>query len=143
LGVRQVLPANQGVSRFELPRGARFGGRPFASCPKVFKLPPFFAGRVIDDSLRSPIRNGMTKKQTKRPRAGGLPHRRKSVLSSRMRDNSVQAQTEMLWTKWNVFRRALGITTGDIRSFQLYITDNGYRTVYLKDLRGPRRTGKA
>ena len=91
-------------------------------------------------SLRSPIRNGMTKKQTKRPRAGGLPHRRKSVLSSRMRDNSVQAQTEMLWTKWNVFRRALGITTGDVRSFQLYITDNGYRTVYLKDLRGPRRS---
>ena len=104
-------------------------------CIMSFNFPPFFAGRVIDDFLRPPIRNGMTKKQTKRPRAGTLPHRRKSVLSSRRRDDSVEAQTEMFWTRWNVFRRALGITTGDIRSFQLYITDSGYRTVYLKDLR--------
>jgi hypothetical protein len=79
--------------------------------------------------------NGMTKKRmgTKRPRAGA--HRRKSVLNTRMRDNPVD-QTEMFWTikARNFFRRAIGTTTGDIRSFQLCITNSGYYTVYLKDL---------
>ena len=79
----------------------------------------------------------MTRKRmgAKRPRAGALPHRRKSVLNSRMRDNPVD-QTEMFWTikARNFFRRALGITTGDIRSFQLCKTNSGYQTVYLKDL---------
>jgi hypothetical protein len=44
---------------------------------------------------------------------------------------------QMLWTikVQSFFRRALGITSGDIRSFQLCKTNSGYyHTVYLKDL---------
>ena len=71
---------------------------------------------------------GMTKKRTgsKRPRAGALPHRR---------DNTVD-QTHMFREskERNFFRRFLGMTNGDIRSFQLCITNSGYYTVYLKDL---------
>ena len=77
----------------------------------------------------------MTKKhRAKRSRAGA--HRRKSVLNARMRDNPVEAETERLLTITvrNFFRRAFGITPGDIRSFQLCITNGGYHTVYLKDL---------
>ena len=77
-----------------------------------------------------------TKKQTvgKRPRAG--ERKRKSVLNSRMRDNLEKAQTEMLWTinVRNFFQAVLGTTTGGIRSFQLYETNSGYYTIYLKDL---------
>jgi hypothetical protein len=80
----------------------------------------------------------MTKKRmgTKRPKAGVSPRRRKSVLKSGMRDNSVEGQTERLSTinLPSFFRRVLGITPDDIRSFQLRKTNSGYRTVYLKDL---------
>jgi hypothetical protein len=77
----------------------------------------------------------MTKKKTvgKRPRAD--ERKRKSVRNSRMDDNPVEAQADRLWTKVrNFFRLTLGITSGDIHSFQLYKTDSGYHTVYLKDL---------
>ena len=99
------------------------------------KLSPLFAGRVTDDSLRSLLRNGMTKKHRAKPRAGALPHKRESVLNSRMRDNPVEAETERLLTikVRNFFRRAFAVTPGDIRSFQLCITNSGYHTVYLKD----------
>ena len=78
----------------------------------------------------------MTKKNRGKPGASALPHRRESVQNARMRDNPVEAQTERLWTikARNFFRLALGKTSGDILSFQLYKTDSGYRTVYLKDL---------
>ena len=44
---------------------------------------------------------------------------------------------QMLWPikVQSLFRRALGVTSGDIRSFQLCKTNSGYyHTVYLKDL---------
>ena len=88
--------------------------------------------------------NDMTKKQTVGKRARAGERKRKSVLNSRMGDNPAEAQTEELWTikVQNFFRLTLGKTSGDIQSFQLYKTDSGYRTVYLKDLpatdaRGP------
>ena len=77
----------------------------------------------------------MTKKQTVRKRPKARKHRREFVLHTRMRNNQ-EAQTERLWTiiVRNFFQTVLGRTTGDIRSFQLYETNSGYHTVYLKDL---------
>ena len=88
---------------------------------------------MTDDSLRW---NDMTKKQTVRKRPKAREHRRESVLHTRMRNNLEKAQTERLWTinVRNFFQTVLGTTTGDIHSFQLYETNSGYRTVYLKDL---------
>jgi hypothetical protein len=79
----------------------------------------------------------MTKKHTgaKRPRGRATPNRRKSVLNSRVDDVSLEAQMEKLWTikMRSFFQRVLGTTAGDLRSFQIYKTDSGYQTVYLKD----------
>ena len=85
----------------------------------------------------------MTKKRmgAKRLRAGALPHRRESVLNSRMRDNPVD-QTEMFWTNKarNFFRRALGITTGDIIHFnsakQIADTIRSTSRIFRRPMRG-------
>jgi hypothetical protein len=77
----------------------------------------------------------MPKKQIgkKRPRAGSKSHRGKSVLSAGRVDSPIEPQMLRTIKRWSFFRRILGATSGDVRSFQIYITKNGYYTVYLKD----------
>jgi hypothetical protein len=81
----------------------------------------------------------MPKKQVgkKRRRAGSEPHRGKSVLNSGIVDRPIAPQMLRTIKEWSFFRRMLGTTSGDvrgdIRSFQIYITKNGYYTVYLND----------
>jgi len=77
----------------------------------------------------------MPKKQIgkKRPSAGSKPHRDKSVLNSGMVDSPIEPQMDRTIKRWSFFRRILGTTAGDVRSFQIYTTKSGYYTVYLKD----------
>jgi hypothetical protein len=72
----------------------------------------------------------MAKKQIrkKRPRVGSTPQ---SVLNSATVDSPVEPQMLRIIKKWSFFRRMLGPTSGDLRSFQIYKTDNGHYTVYL------------
>ena len=77
----------------------------------------------------------MPKKQMgkKRPRAGLKPGRDKSVPNLGMGDSSIEPQMLPIIKRWSFFRRMLGTASGNIRSFQIYITKNGYYTVYLED----------
>jgi len=75
----------------------------------------------------------MTKKLgTKRHRAGVKARRCKPALLKSPIQNPVE--NERLATIKVLFRRVLGMTPGEIRSFQLCQTVSGYHTVYLKDL---------
>jgi hypothetical protein len=77
---------------------------------------------------------GMPKKQIgKRPRAGSKPHRGKSVLNPGLVDSPIEPRMLSTIKMWSLFRRMIGTTSRDIRSFQIYITKSGYYTVYLKD----------
>ena len=71
----------------------------------------------------------MPKKQKgkKRPRVGSTPQ---SVNLGTV-DSPVEPQMLRIIKRWSFFRRMLGTTSGDLRSFQIYETDNGHYTVYL------------
>ena len=80
----------------------------------------------------------MPKKQIgkKRPRAGSKTHRGKSVQNPGRMDSPIEPQMLRTIKRWSFFRRR-GATSRDLRSFQIYITKNGYYTVYLKDSGAP------
>jgi hypothetical protein len=76
----------------------------------------------------------MPKKQIgkKRPRAGSKPQGSKSVLNAVV-DTPIEPQMLRTIKRWSFFRRMLGATSGDVRSFQIYMAEKRYYTVYLKD----------
>ena len=77
----------------------------------------------------------MPKKQMgkKRPTAGSKLHKGKSVLNAGMADSPIEPQMLGTIKRWSFFRRMLGATPGDVRSFQIYITKSGYYTIYFQD----------